>query len=389
MKSKKAIIIGAAAVAFVILLTVIILVVTHKKTINLQDYTKVTFEGYDGYGKAKLDFDNSKFNVDVANAVGININSDAKLDNISSLVSNIEELGKYEKAVSSVSKKLDKTEGLKNGDVVTVSFTYNNDIAGDYKIKYKGEPMTFTVSGLNEVKEVDPFANLKVEFTGISPNVSVKTENSATEDALKTISFDIEKRYGLKLGDKFTIKANASEQFTEQYGIKLSSTEKEYTVDKVDAYITKADDIKGTKALEDMKKQAKDSIKSYLATNKKDFKASGLSYAGFYFLSAKNDSSWGNKNLVYIIYSATVKAKKPNKFKTSKVYFPLEFRDVLKYADGTLYVKLDSTNILGSTGLTYGWFGNVNGYRKTSDMKNDLAISKKSNYDDDTSNFNK
>lgn len=43
---------------------------------------------------------------------------------------------------------------------------------------------------------------------------------------------------------------------------------------------------------------------------------------------------------------------------------PVKFNDVIKYADGTEYVDLNRTDILGSTDLSYGWWNKVDGYKK-------------------------
>ena len=53
-------IIAGAGAAVVVLVLIIVLAVTHKTTIKLEDYTTVTFNGYDGYGTAEVSLDYDK-----------------------------------------------------------------------------------------------------------------------------------------------------------------------------------------------------------------------------------------------------------------------------------------------------------------------------------------
>ena len=46
--------------------------------------------------------------------------------------------------------KLDKTEGLSNGDKVVLTFTYDNEQFKDLGLRFKGSSVTIEVSGLEE-----------------------------------------------------------------------------------------------------------------------------------------------------------------------------------------------------------------------------------------------
>lgn len=368
-----------AAIAIVALIVVIVLVKTHKTKLDLQDYTKVEFSGYEKYGTASIKFDSEKLAKDFADAAGIKkdleeLDADA-LSEISNYSDMIELFNKME-------YKLNKESGLKNGDTVKVTYKFDNDLAKKYKVQFVGETMEVKVSGLKKVKEVDPFKDLKVEFSGTSPDASVTVTNESKEEALSSLYFQTEPSGDLAIGDKVKVFVDYNEDsFIEQYGCILTQTEKEYTVENVDAYVTASGDL-DEEVLNQMKKQTEDTIKSYFAAEKDELKQSDLKYAGYYFLSKKNPDSWNANNIVYIVYSAKVKSKAKS-FKTSTVYFPVKFSNVIKYADGTIYVDLNSTTIEGHTGLSYGWWEDVNGYLKESDMKNELVTSQKADYSDE------
>lgn len=378
-----------AAAALVIILVAIVLIATHKKKIDLQDYTTVEFSGYEKHGTAALEFDRTKLSEALAKSAGINTDTkDLKdMDSLSDLQDMLssKKVTKYAKMyqlLEEIEYKLDKTSGLKNGDVVTVTFEFNNETAKELGVRFVGEPMEFTVEGLKEIKEVDAFASLKVEFNGTSPNASVSLNNESTEEGISNLYFTAEPSSDLKIGDKIKVSVDYDEeQFIENYGCVLSATEKEYTVENVDSYIEKADDI-SKEVLGQMKGQTEDSIKSYFAKEKAEISYSGLTYEGYYFLTNKTTDTWNSHNIVYIVYSAKVKSKSKS-FQASTVYLPVKFSNVIRYADGTVYVDLNSTTIEGSTELSYGWFGKVSGFESKSDMKNQLVTAEKATYNDE------
>jgi hypothetical protein len=385
-KQKKPLdkrIIAAAAAVVVVLILVIVLVKTHKTTIDLQDYTTVTFDGYDNYGDANLEFDYDRLMEDFADASGFDDVSD--IDSLSDIASETD-ASDYAAMINlfdKLSYELDKTDGLKNGDTVTVSYTFDNDTAKQFGVKFKGDALEFTVAGLEEIREVDPFENLSVEFSGTSPNARVTCQNNSTEEGLSSLNFQAEPSSGLTIGDKVTVTIQYDEDsFIQQYGCILKETTKEYTCENVDSYLTKASDL-DSDVLEQMKKQTKDSIKAYFAEHSQYVGMSGLKYAGYYFLTIKNSNGWSDYNRIYIIYSAKVKSKSKS-FKTSTVYLPIKFSNIIKYAAGNEYVDLNSTSIQGSdTGLSFGWWSSVPGYKDVAKLKNDLVTSQNGTYDDE------
>lgn len=74
--------------------------------------------------------------------------------------------------------KLSKTQSISNGDTIELTFTYNKDLAKRLKFKVKNTTIKLKVSGLEDGKKIDPFADLELTFTGISPNgkVTVKQQ---------------------------------------------------------------------------------------------------------------------------------------------------------------------------------------------------------------------
>ena len=376
-------------VAAAVLIIVGVVIANKKTTINLADYTKVTFEGVDGYGTADLSVDEYKLATDALDALGIDVEDMENME-IDDLVNasgkSVKDLQRLYLAITSVDAYLDKSEGLSNGDTVTITYSFDEEKASDARIEFVGDIETRTVEGLEAVKEVDPFEKLSVEFGGTAPQAYVTINFNETEEPLNYIYFDYEPNSGLSNGDKVRVTAKGydEESFIRDYGTKFTQTEKEYTVEGVDEYITSADDLDDD-AIESMTNVTKDYITEYFAdsSRKSAIKASDVEYYGYYFLANKNPSdAWYGYNKIYMVLSAKVSSKeKPKQFKTKTVYFPIEFTDIKKLADGTWDIESSYHYLLGSTSLKYGYWSTVSGYTDKDDMRSDFVDANAAGYD--------
>jgi hypothetical protein len=238
------------------------------------------------------------------------------------------------------------------------------------------------VSGLEEVREIDPFDYVSVIFSGTAPDVSAYVEIGDTDEpAMYELYFDLDKSYGISKGDTVVVTVEYDEvALLEGYGCRLTATSKEFVCESVDAYITDGNDI-GETVLGQMQSQTEDTILAYFAQNADKISVADLTYEGFYFLTAKDSSSYGNQNRIYIVYSGQVSSVDGD-FETTQVYFPICYYNMIKYADGTDYVDLNSTTIQGSTSLSFGWWSSVKGYENLTNLKNDLVTSQKADYND-------
>lgn len=361
--SKNALI-GIIAAAAVVVVGIIAAVFFLNRTteINLSKYVKINYEGYDTLGKAELEFD-----------------EDAMFDEYKS---KLDTLDAYSLVTRNLDYKLDKDEELSNGDKVKVVFKFNNDAVKKLGIKFTSENKEYTVSGLKEVKEVDPFADIKLDVTGVSPRLSVKVINNSEDEVVKDIYFSANDSYGLKKGDTVTVSfSNDDDYYLEHYGYKFTSTSKDFKLDKVNEYVSKFADI-SEKAMEKYKKQVKSVVKAYLVRNKSYYKSSDLNFEGCYFLHKKDDynDGYGTQNKLYIVFSTTLSKKKGSyyKFKPTKAYFTSKLSDIIKNADGSMEVEYKSTWTEGSTSIKNGPY--ISGYTKVSDMKDDLVRGDKAEF---------
>jgi hypothetical protein len=162
----------------------------------------LNFSGYNGYGNASLD------------------QGSAKVKNLSYSVS--------------------PNSNLSNGDTVTITVKApGSQSLEDYCMTYGYVPgqneKTVTVSGLDEIKDYDPFAGLSVSFEGVSSLGEVQIDNSGVE--MKDVRYTADQTDGLANGDTITITASYSgwyfdsiEDYLVDNGYKPTATTKTYEV---------------------------------------------------------------------------------------------------------------------------------------------------------------
>lgn len=217
--SKKTWGIIGACVALVLVLLIVIAL--HKPTVNLNDYLKVTYGGYDGGGVAYTEIDWNSMKEDFENKISYKRGM-AQTGGMTP----IDIIMEYTNANIE-----GKNEKLSNGDKVSYTWKVDKDaIAKLIKCKIKYSDGSKKVSGLKEMELFDPFKNLKVTFSGVEPNGEADIEYNG--DMLSEYDFTCDKTSGLKNGDK--IKISLTEDagyYVDQYNKAPSVLEKLEAVD--------------------------------------------------------------------------------------------------------------------------------------------------------------
>lgn len=114
----------------------------NKAEVRMTDYVEIHFSGLDGEGKVDAYIDKGSLKRDILAQVYEEKEdlSDKKL---------LEDLGDYEGFENSITCELDKEEGLKNGDKVTLSISCDEETAEDCGIRIAGDlKKTYEVEGL-------------------------------------------------------------------------------------------------------------------------------------------------------------------------------------------------------------------------------------------------
>ena len=376
-KQLWALLIAVIAVV-VVAIVALVVVKNQKKKVNINDYISVEYNGYETAGTAYVDFDETGFSEAVIKAQGKKLKNVKSLDDLDwSDLTDLMGSSNWD-LIDSITFDVKPDSDLSNGDVVTVTASWNEDYEKKAGVKILSKEQEFTVEGLEEVKEVDPFEDIEVTFSGTPPYVYPNWTNNSEDDYLRYLWFNFEDYDSLDVGDTVTLTVDESEENAMANGYKFTQTSKEYTVSGVDSYVTSAADISADN-LDSMKNEATDALDAYFANNNSYIGNSGFSYEGSYYLVAKNSDTWGDTNVLYLVFSTTVTSAE-NAFEPTVVYFPVKYTNIMALSDGSQNFNTYG-DIEGYTDLEYddGW-DNVEGYTDGAQMFNDLVVTQKVDY---------
>ena len=213
--------------------------------------------------------------------------------------------------------------------------------------KDKPEP---TMSGdLDETEKtnakavsVDPFDGLEVTFSGISPNAVMNNIDRKTKEGA-WVSYTCKPSDGLVLGQKVTV--TASLQDTVNY--RLKNKEQVYTVEGVDAYITRLSDVTGD-VIKKMREKAEAEFTDHTVSRwPSGAKLEGMSYCGMYFLTPKDPASVRDQNRATLVYKVDIQSDRKISCYTYTTFF-----DLIKKTDGSITLDINRYEVpqAGSSG---------------------------------------
>lgn len=289
---------------------------------------------------------------------------------------------------SDIDRKLSKESGISNGDTVELTFTYNKETAKRLKLKIKNTTLKKKVSGLEEGRKIDVFADLEVEYSGISPNGSVKLSNNNGDDLIRRVRYTADKSNKLKNGDKIMVTASYDENYAMENGYVVETNSKEYTVSGLDYYLDdKAEISKEHRTA--FEKEFKDRVDSILASRWDDiYKKLGESVYGGervsanvlqlekgYILSVKDpEASYSNYNKLVMIYKVEIEetpgryASDANLFGKRTGYVAVEFSKAS--------ISKDGIDVVTPTSMYSGYQASAS----MEELESDLVTTQKSSY---------
>ena len=360
-----------------------VLIATHKPTVNLNKYITLSAEGYNSIGTLDVEFDTDKLEKDYGKKIAKNFqkamkNHEEDTYGLSNLAGSLYEGGETSLVVTYCADgSADKTRNLSNGDVVTYTWDGVNEQTKKeaeelFGVKIKCSDVTYKVSGLTAVNTFDAFDGVEVEFNGISPDGSATVNTLPTAEAAKGLYYTLDEQYNLANGDTVTVTVHSNrDDFSdciEKYGAIPAATEKTYTVEGLNEYVTDSDGLTDS-VLVSLQNQAEDVLNAYIAKSwdSECVTLKGMSYLGYYILTPKNKDNYGvYQDVIILPYQVT----SHNHFEDDKgqvydadvsYYWYIAFRNVSKDADGNIAGGLDDYYTANAsfdvkTGLDDGWW---------------------------------
>lgn len=308
-----------------------------KKKINLNDYVKVDFSGYNTVGIAEIN------NLEaVQNVVADNWELFGLTEKDRESESYYSNPNAYQ-FLDNVSVSLDNAAGLSNGDTVTVQWKVYEDslteVEKELKADFTYSDMEITVEGLEDAVEWDAFEKMEYSFGGLSTQGYVSFEKIEEVPDLH-YSTEIEIG-GLSNGDalKVILQAPDNQDVTEYcmtYGKIPTALSTEVTVEGLDGYLSDLSNLPT-----EMKQKMDGEIQSKIAADAAKawddtWKIAEIELLGNYLLNTKTNSS--PQNYLYYIYKIT--ATNESTGETVPYYTYGVYQDVMLLGDGTLSVDL-------------------------------------------------
>ena len=328
--------------AVVVVASIAVFVATRPVTVHLEDYVTVEYSGYDTIGNASYSFDNEAFLEDYGEKIEYLGNSTEPLSLLD------DERACQMLIQECVDADLSKNTGLSNGEEISLHWTCDNDTAmEDFGVRLSYEDMTFTVEGLNEAEEVDPFANIEINYTGTAPNGEASIINNSDEDYAYDLNYTVEPSEGLNNGDTITVSLSQAgteenrEYYLNNYGIIFTQTEKSYTVEGLGTYITSLSQI-DENTLNEMISTGEDALRAEAAQDwDEPISLDSMTYLGSYLLSAKDEDTDRN-NMLYLVYQVQSSGSFPDEgIQESFIYYyTIRFDNLIVTPDGTVEINL-------------------------------------------------
>lgn len=359
------VIIGGSSLLLVIIGIVVFFILWNNRItkIDLNEFAKFEYSGYDTVGKAVFEYDYDKLiekykkDIRYTKEGKIIYGDDYDADEA------------FEKILKS-SARSGRTvaDGLKNGD--TVDYEWSNSLVSKltqyFKVDITELKFTDTVKGLDEAKIVDIFEGLQIEYKGVAPYAyiySIKSNNQYN------IRFRADKLEQLSNGDTITITTSRGDDLTryllENFGVLPKAVSTTITVSGLGTYIMNPEEI-SSDFMAKLQAQADATNNAYLAkdiTNNDETLVS-TTCVGYYFLKNKTSSNTSTNNQMIFVYKNVVhNTHTYNKKTYSKDNMFLSFcfiNNLTVLPDGSSSVDLSSFKMYQGKSIK---FSSTTGYR--------------------------
>ncbi len=306
-------------------------------SIDMSKYIKIEYTGYNKHATAKATLITDKMDEDLGEDIS------SKLANRMNLT-------------------IVNNENLSNEDELEVKIDINSSYLEEIGINLNSDTVKIKVEGLEEAEEIDAFKDIKVDVTGMSPNISVSISNNSEDELLKTVQYKASKTSGIANGETITITATKwDEELFNEKAIVLKETKMEYTVKGQAAYIFSLSEIndtvkselksifisKATSKANEKYSRYEDNLKYYLEEETdygyldfaygdidKDLTFGTPEVMSMYLLTKKNDANVDDINIITAIVKVPCKSAKSGV--TYNWYVTIQGKNASLKSDGTI-----------------------------------------------------
>ncbi len=194
--------------------------------ISLEEYISYEYEGVNEYAALTASVDTERIVSDYGEKI-----EDGKAQAFSELVSGLK-------------VTVSKSEKLCNGDVVTISVDYDEELCKGAGIRFKNSDVKVTIEGLAEGELLDLFADISVQVTGTAPMATAFVENNSANDFIRKLTFTLDKETGFMPGDTLTVSCDVSQDMAREQGYVVLNTSKEYDTSGIPSYVGNGEELR-------------------------------------------------------------------------------------------------------------------------------------------------
>ncbi|MCR5508087.1 MAG: hypothetical protein K6F34_05320 [Lachnospiraceae bacterium] len=216
---------------------------TEGDTIVLSDYFEVAYEGYNDSGTVAISRNDDRLFSDIRAIMAARSGAVIKDKKVTD-----DDFLRFAAGIEAMS-----TDGgfLKNGDEITVSYLFDEELARRLKINVNASEAVYTVSGLSNAKPLgidDLFRDLSVTFEGTSPSITMTVTNNSLNPLIHSLRFaPVEEKEVYSLGDTVSIRCYFEDgvKLNDNYYIDAASADcvRDYTVEGCGKYVTDISEI--------------------------------------------------------------------------------------------------------------------------------------------------
>lgn len=293
--------------------------------IDLNSYLKYEVTGYNGYGKVDVSFAFIDFFEDNESYF-----KNESIDCVYFPDPTVED------------------KNLSNGDKYEIKWNDSAvaNFAKEYGMKLKYQNITETVSGLEEIKKVDIFEGVEIEYDGIAPYAKAHIKNNSK---YKEINYALSNTNGIANGDKITVTASTYgniDDYLIKEGCIAESTTKEYLVEGLSHYVAELSEI-NQKIDDSIYDNVKDKLTAEFASTDGKEVLNSVEFIGNYLLTPKKTDS---EIPIYLYYVYKINASN-TEISDFTYYYYAKFSNPIVLEDGTCSIDTLDFKVPES-----GWF---------------------------------
>lgn len=319
--------------------------------ISLEEYISYEYDGVNEYAGLTASVDTERIVSDYSEKM-----DDGKAQAFSELISGL-------------SVTVSKSENLCNGDVVTISVDYDEELCKSAGIRFKNSTVKVTIEGLAEGELLDLFADITVQVRGTAPLATAYVENNSANEFIKNLTFTLDRETGFMPGEPLTVSCDVNQDIAREQGYVILNMTKQYDTSGIASYVGSGEELR-PQDLKPVIEEAQNTVISetegsqrrmlYRVTGNTNFLfqynkewIDSIALHDMQLLTCIDTTQITDETVPYNMLLIVFKAYVTNADHGSDGYFCFAYNNLVKNADGSISVRHDNPQMRYLCGDNY------------------------------------